>query len=117
VQAHADFAERAAERLLRPLAAGERCDVLRDFSSPLAEEVAAHLIGFDAGALAEIRGLQGQSQDLGHWLAALDSIIEARAARLPLYEQLMRSGDGAFGAAEVRSLIRMLWVAGTTTSF
>lgn len=116
VQSLAGFAEQAAERLLRPLAGGERRDVLRDFSAPLAEEVAAHLIGFDAEALAEIRELQSRVRDLEHWLASLDSIIEARAARLPLYEQLSRGGGGAFDAAACRSLIRMLWVAGTTTT-
>lgn len=114
VQQHTAFAESAAGRLLRPLAAGGQCDVLRDFSTPLAEEVAAHLIGFDAATLAEIRGLR--ATDLGHWLGALDVIIEARAAELTLYEQLRRGGEGAFGDAQVRSLIRMLWVAGTTTT-
>ncbi|HEX8119593.1 MAG TPA: cytochrome P450, partial [Pyrinomonadaceae bacterium] len=116
VQSLAAFAEQTAERLLRPLVEGERCDVLRDFSAPLAEEVAAHLIGFNAEALAEIRDLQSRVRDLNHWLASLDSIIEAQAARLPLYEQLLQGGDGAFDAAGCRSLIRMLWVAGTTTT-
>jgi cytochrome P450 len=35
---------------------------------------------------------------------------------MPLYEQLTRGGGAAFSPTEVRSLIRMLWVAGTTTT-
>lgn len=115
IQAHAAVAERTAEALLAPFAAGGRpFDVLREFSTPLAEDVAAHFIGFDADALARMRA--SRPPHLGYWLAALDALIAAQASRMPLYEQLSRAGEGAFDAAGARSLIRMLWIAGTTTT-
>ncbi|MCA1632270.1 MAG: cytochrome P450 [Acidobacteria bacterium] len=110
------FAEEAAERLLRPLADGKTCDVLREFTAPLSEDVAAHLIGFDEAALAAIRATQDTAKDLGQWLAALDSIIAGAAERMPIYGQLLRDGEGRLGHAQVRSLIRFLWIAGTTTT-
>jgi cytochrome P450 len=116
VHAQAEFAGRAAERLLAPLSSGAALDVLRDFSSPLAEEVAAHLVGFDAETLAAIRGLRGEARDVVGWLAALDSVIGRDAARIRMYGELMRAGGGRLAEREARSLIRMLWIAGTTTT-
>lgn len=110
------FAEQAAERLLRPLAEGGTCDVLREFSAPLSEEVAGHLIGFDAETVASIRAAQDAGQDLGRVLAEMDSIIARVADRTPLYGQLLRDGAGKLTPAEARSLLRLLWVAGTTTT-
>lgn len=110
------FAERAAEELLRPLAGGAACDVLRDFAAPLSEEVAAHLIGFDAETVAAVRAAQAAGRDINEVLAEMDSIIARAAERTPLYGQLLRDGEGRLKEAEARSLLRLLWVAGTTTT-
>ena len=114
--AQAPFAEEAAERLLRPLVAGEGLDVLRDFTAPLSEDVAAHLIGFDAEALAAVRATQEAANDLGHWLAALDAAIVEAAGRTSAFGQLLRDYEGALDEEKVRSLIRFMWIAGVTTT-
>ena len=116
LEAQAAFAGAAAERLLRPLAEGRACDVLPEFAAPLSEEVAAHLIGFDRETVAAIRAAQEAGQDLGQVLDSIDSIIAGAAERLPIYKQLLRDGEGKLAEAEARSLIRLLWVAGTTTT-
>ncbi|MCA1643804.1 MAG: cytochrome P450 [Acidobacteria bacterium] len=114
--AQAPFAERTAERLLRPLLDGAEFEVLRDFASPLVEEVIAHLIGLDKETLAAMRAAPGSAGDLESLFASFDSIIEAAAERTPLCDQLVREGGGVIPRAHARSLIRLLWVAGTTTT-
>lgn len=110
------FAERAAERLLRPLCAGAGLDVLRGFGAPLSEEVAAHLIGFDDDALAALRAAQTAAADPGQWFAALDEVCAVAAPRTHAYSRILNDGKGALGEEEARKLIRFLWIAGTTTT-
>jgi cytochrome P450 len=114
--AQSAFAEQAAERLLKPLSAGGTLDALRDFGAPLSEDVAAHLIGFDEPTFAAIRAIQGKANDLSQWLASLNSIIGAAADRIPIYEQFLRNSEGRLDEAQVLSLVRFLWIAGTTTT-
>lgn len=116
LEAQAAFAERAAERLLGPLVAGQPLEVLREFAAPLSEEVVAHLVGFDEAALAGMRAAEGAAQDLGRWLGALDSAIADAAGRTRAYGRLLREGGAVLGHAELRSLVRFLWIAGTTTT-
>lgn len=112
----AAFAEGEAERLLRPLAAGAPCDVLIDFAAPLAEAAAARLVGFDEEALAAVRAAEGAARDIEGRLSALDAVIEGAAGRTTLYGELMRSGDWEHEPADVRSLVRLFWLAGTATT-
>lgn len=116
LEALAGFAERTAEELLRPLAAGRSLEVLREFASPLSEEVSARLIGFDEATLAALRATQGAAKDQGGWLAALDSVIAENAGLIPFYGRLQRDGELGLSAAQTRSLIRFLWIAGITTT-
>ena len=110
------FAEEEAKNLLQPLIAGGTLEVFREFASPLSEEVAAHLIGFDKSALVAMRAAQATATDLSQWLTALDSVIADAAERTPIYGQLVRDGDGSLTHADARSVIRFLWIAGTTTT-
>lgn len=116
LEAQAAFAEQAAERLLRPLAEGRACDVHREFGTPLSEEVAAHLIGFDEETVEAFRATQAGGKDLVSVLAEMDAIIGRVAERLPMYARLLREGEGRLTEAEARSMIRLTWVAGTTTT-
>lgn len=116
LEAQAAFAEQSAERLLRPLVAGEELDVLRDFAGPLSEDVVAHLIGFDERTLAAARAAQNSANDLGQWLKALGAVIADPAGQTPAYNRLLRDGDGGLSHADVQSLIRFLWIAGITTT-
>ena len=116
VAAQNAFAEQAAERLLKPLRAGGTLDALRDFGAPLSEEVVAHLLGFDEPTLAAVRATQGKANDLSQWLASLDSVIGTAANRIPIYRQILQDSDGRLDEAQAVSLIRLLWIAGTTTT-
>jgi cytochrome P450 len=113
LEAEAAFAERAAGRLLEPLLAGRGLDVLRDFSSPLVEEVIAHLVGLDDDSLAAVRAPRLAGEDIGRQFAAIDSVAEAAAGGLPFFGRLLSSG---LERAEALSVFRLLWVAGTTTT-
>lgn len=112
----AEFAERAAERLLRPLRDGRGLEVLLGLGAPLSEEVAAHLIGFDDAALAALRATQAGAADQGQWLDALDEVCVAAAPRTHAYGRILSDGKGAVGEEEARRLVRLLWIAGTTTT-
>lgn len=116
LEAHGIFVAQAAQKLLEPLAKGQPLDVWHDFSAPLSEDVAAHVIGFDDSTVAAIRSATRSATDHHAMLLALDSIIAGAAGRLPLYEKLVNEGSEIFGPAESRSLIRLLWLAGVTTT-
>jgi cytochrome P450 len=98
------FAETHAVSLLKP-----QMDVVRGYGLPLSEAVAAHLIGFDDAAVDEIRAAHAEAPELGPYTRALDRIAE----RATMYPSLRNEG---LGDAETRSLIRLLWLAATTTT-
>jgi cytochrome P450 len=100
------FAEAEAERL----AAGE-IDVVADYAAPFTHNVAAELIGFDADALAELRQAFGPQTPFAETVARLDRIAE----RARCYDKF-RQADYGFSDREARSLIRLLWLAATTTT-
>ncbi|MDT5293805.1 MAG: hypothetical protein QOJ76_685 [Acidobacteriota bacterium] len=116
LEAQAPFVERDAERLLRPLLAGEPFEVMRDFAAPLVEDTAAHLIGFDESAVASIRAAHVNAPHLQGLFDSLDSIIEDAADQTHVYDRLLRSGEAGLAGPQARSLIRLLWIAGTTTT-
>ncbi|MCA1612613.1 MAG: cytochrome P450 [Acidobacteria bacterium] len=113
LEAEAAFAESAAERLLQPLLAGREFDVLRDYASPLVEEVIAHLVGLDEGLLATIRAPRLAGASIEQQLAAIDSSVVTVAAGLPVCKRLLSTG---LEHTQALSLFRLLWVAGTTTT-
>jgi cytochrome P450 len=98
------FAEQHAASLLKP-----EIDVVRGYGLPLSEAVAAHLIGFDDRAVDDIRAAHAEAPELGPYTRALDRIAE----RATMYQSLRNDG---LGDAEARSLIRLLWLAATTTT-
>lgn len=117
LESHSAFAEQAASKLLKPLSNGESIDVLRELGFPLSEDVAAHLLGFDNELLSEVRAVQNESvNSLSDQLNRLDSIIAAASHRIPLYVTLLRDSQGTLNQRDIRSLIRFLWIAGTTTT-
>jgi cytochrome P450 len=98
------YAEEHAASLLKP-----EMDVVRDYGLPLSEAVAAHLLGFDDSAVRAIRAAHADAPELAPYTRALDRIAE----RATMYKLLL---DEGLGDAEVRSLIRLLWLAATTTT-
>lgn len=100
------FAAAEAERL----AAGE-IDIAQDYAAPFTRNVAAELIGFDAEAVAALRAVTTPETPFPETVAGLDRIAE----RARIYERL-RQPDHGFTDREARSLIRLLWLAATSTT-
>ena len=101
------FAGAHAPSLLRP-----RLDVVPDYAMALTSAVAARLIGFDDDALARIRAARGRTPYIPDWDAFV-SALHSLAERAAIYGSLR--GDG-LDDAQVRSLVRLLWLAATTTT-
>lgn len=116
LESQREFAAAAAEGILQPLITGGPFDVLRQFGAPLSDAVAAHLIGFDDHTLAEIQTLERNVTDLGARLQALDSIIGGAAQRTRLHAELSQIESSGISEKEIRSVIRFLWIAATTTT-
>ncbi|HEY7809644.1 MAG TPA: cytochrome P450 [Allosphingosinicella sp.] len=89
-------------------------DAVQDFAQPVSRAVAARLIGFEAGEVAELKAaLEAvKDQPVPVLIAALDDF----ASRAAVYPQLIGDGEGLVGEAEARSLVRLLWLASTTTT-
>jgi cytochrome P450 len=88
-----------------------RFDAVQEFAQPVSRAVAGALIGFDAAALEELgtRLKEAVSQPLPVLLAALEGF----GPRAAIYPQLLREG---LDEAQARSLVRLLWLAATTTT-
>lgn len=95
------FAEEKAVALLRP-----RMDAVAGYAVPLSEAVAARLLGFDDDAVRAIRSAPLE-------VASRIRVLDELAGRALLYEQLLADGIDDLRA---RSLIRLLWLAATTTT-
>lgn len=108
--ARAERAERVAERLLLPLAEGREIDVVWDFAYPLAANVAAEIIGHDdlESLLEPMRDASGDTRTT---YALLQQPFDRLAPDAGIYADLRRDGCDD---AQARSLVRLLWIAGTT---
>lgn len=112
VARRSELADRTAERLLQPLAAGRELDVVSDFARPLAAAVALDVAGLDAEASATLNELANVAGgNLEALYARMREPVEALAGRSPLYPELLRD---RLDEAAAHSLLRLLWIAGTT---
>jgi cytochrome P450 len=105
------IAEERAERLIKP-----EMDAVGDYGMPLSHCIAAELIGFDDETVADILAAGEAARRAPAPVAALIRSLDELAHRATLYGRLLRDGEGCLGDAEVRSLIRLLWLAATTTT-
>jgi cytochrome P450 len=103
------FAEAEAARLIAP-----RVDAVSGYALPLSRRVAAKLIGFDDAALSDILAAIDASMAAPEPVAALVAALDAIAPRASLFPELF--GEGGVSESEARSLIRLLWLAATTTT-
>lgn len=103
----AAFAETYAESLLRP-----EMDAVADYANALSSAVAAQLLGIEDDDLASIRVVRGASAQIADY-GALIRVLGDVANRVALDERLR--GDG-LDEEQARSLIRLLWLAATTTT-
>lgn len=101
------FAEERAASLIAP-----ELDAVADYATPLSSAVAARIVGFDDSALADVRDALAASMSEPEPLAALIASLDSMAPRASLFPELAAEmGDG-----DARSLIRLLWLAATTTT-
>lgn len=104
-------AERIAGELIKP-----RLDAVAGFGLPLSRRIAASIIGFERDALEEVLAADDRP---GIFLSGLDRLIEAldrAAGRSRLFRHLNDGGAGIIDGEQARSLVRLTWIAGTTTT-
>ena len=100
----AAFAGEFASSLIRP-----GMDAVSGYGKPLSEAVACQLLGMSEESLAAIHDAQRASTELASFAAALDRVAPGTA----VFSRLV--GDG-LTPGEAASLVRLLWLAATTTT-
>ncbi len=98
------LAQEEARSLLKP-----RMDVVREYGVPISERVAMAILGLDREAVEAIHEAHAAAPELAAFTRALDQLAE----RATLHGRLIADG---FADAEARSLVRLLWLATTTTT-
>jgi hypothetical protein len=103
------LAGETARTLLRP-----EMDAVAEFARPLSRIVAADLIGFESAARASIERVEDSpsTDTFARTCAQLDSVAELAA----MFARLAEDGRDLLGPEEVRSLVRLLWLASTATT-
>lgn len=91
-------------------------DAVGGYSLPVSRAAAADLLGFNAATAAAVEAAaeaaQAEPDPVGALIRALDRLAERSA----LFPDLLDRGSGLVDETEVRSLIRLLWLAATTTT-
>ncbi|MCU1230814.1 MAG: cytochrome [Acidobacteria bacterium] len=104
-------AERHAAQLVK-----RELDVVAEFAAPISFGIAAQLIGADDVLTESIREASIAAYKTDSPFPALLSSLDTLVARASLYQTLLRHGDGLLGEAEARSLVRLFWIASTSTT-
>ena len=91
-------------------------DIVEDYGIPITGVVAAALMGFAEDDMAEIMQAHRATMADPDPLAAFIEILDGIAHRAGLFETLRSESEGLLDEAELRSLIRLLWLAATTTT-
>jgi len=110
----AELAGQIAGELLQPLREGRRVEVVSGFARPLVERLGADVLGLDPDAAAALE----QSADEGdarQMHARLDGALDAVLHLSTTYAWLCSADGGALDGTAAKSLIRLLWIAGTDT--
>ncbi len=104
-----------APTLLRPLLEDGELDVVRQFASPLAYYVGARLLELDEESAATVTAAVGDAEaEPVTLLGRLAGVSELLKERSGLVAQLRTRQD--FDDEQIRSLLRLLWVASTATA-
>jgi len=91
-------------------------DAVNDFAVPLAGILAAELAGFDEPTTVLIRAAQEASLKTQEPIRTFIESLDELADRAAVFSILLRDGKDFLDEAQVRSLVRFLWLAGTTTT-
>lgn len=98
------LAQDEARSLLKP-----RMDVVSEYGVPISERVAMAVLGLDRDAVEAIHVAHAAAPELSAFTRALDEVAD----RATLHGRLIVDG---LVDAEARSLVRLLWLATTTTT-
>jgi cytochrome P450 len=91
-------------------------DAVAGFSLAVSRAAAASLLGFDGPAAAELALAADSATAEAEPVEALVDAVTRFADRSSLFRDLAAEGSDLLPEAEVRSLIRLLWLAATTTT-
>lgn len=103
----------------RPVAEGllsASFDLVRDYAAPFSRAVAAGVIGFDEATVADVVAASDRARDQPNALGALTAELDRLADRASVYRQLAQDGAAELCEAELRSIVRFLWLASITTT-
>lgn len=122
VQAMEDLTRAAARELL---AGVDELDLVNGFGVPLTERVAGAFLGLAAAESAELARLldpHRHTEDgryftvLEEWFRDYAATLPGRATPVPGHALLRHADGSVLDPAEIAGMIRMVWVAGTTTT-
>ena len=107
------LAAQTAAALIRP-----QMEVVQGFARPVSRTVAADLIGFDSQALAAIAGVEDESEASGasDAFSRISAVLDDLAPSAGMFERFKEDGASLLRAEEVRSLVRLLWLASSATT-
>jgi cytochrome P450 len=91
-------------------------DSVGGYSVPVSRAAAAELLGFDAAAAAAVAEAVEAAKARPEPVPALVDALDRLADRAALFHSLAAESAGTLGDSELRSLIRLLWLAATTTT-
>ncbi|HEY7809192.1 MAG TPA: cytochrome P450 [Allosphingosinicella sp.] len=104
-------AKKVAASLLRP-----RLDVVAGYGLPLSRAVTCLVIGFDEGVADHLAACEEALRTDPHALAKLIAELDSVAHRSAMFRRLQADEPGALDEAQCRSLVRLMWLAGTVTT-
>jgi len=93
-----------------------RFDAVAGFSLAVSRAAAASLLGFDSTTAAELAAAADSATATVEPVEALVDAVTRFADRSPLFADLAAEASDLLSKTEVRSLIRLLWLAATTTT-
>ncbi len=117
-----DYIESCAAKLLDEAVKDNEFDVVADYSVPLVEMVIARILGLSDEHLQAVRQCIGKSR---HELSYVPELGELFTNLLSNWQDfpdesfaklMLKCESVKFTVAEVASLMRLLWIAGTTTT-
>lgn len=104
-------AEHSAQKLI-----SHRMEVVEGYAAPISRAVAAELIGLDDEVVNRIRAATLAGRHDPNSTSMLVHALDAIASESRLHGQLLDEGNGTLCDSEARSLVRLFWLAATTTT-
>ena len=91
-------------------------DVVADYARPLSHAVASDLIGFDSADRGTMTAATLESHTAPDSMTAQFAAMDGISHRSALYQAVAQEGAELLAGAEIRSLLRLMWIASTVTS-